>query len=102
MLLGLLPALANGTLGLFLLGGALFSAVLHVALGPRQGKTIIRALIEVLIVGGGTFALIYGCILRQPIRRFRNTYLLVLTMRNSASTRKSTIKFRLYLIISSI
>lgn len=61
MLLGLLPTLANGTLGLFLLGGALLGGVLHVALGPRQGKTVVRALIEVLIVGGGTFALIYGC-----------------------------------------
>ncbi|RRR76732.1 MAG: hypothetical protein EI684_02455 [Candidatus Viridilinea halotolerans] len=61
MLFGLLPALANGALGLLLLGGALLGAVLHVVLGPRQGKTVIRALIEALIVSSVTFALIYGC-----------------------------------------
>lgn len=61
MLLGLLPQLASGTLGLFLLGVALFVGVLHVILGPRQGKSMGRALLEVLFVAAVTFALIYGC-----------------------------------------
>lgn len=61
MLFGLMPQLASGTIGLFLLGTALLVGVLHVALAPRQGKTVVRALLEVLLVGAVTFALIYGC-----------------------------------------
>jgi hypothetical protein len=61
MLIGISPALASGTLGLFLLGGALLGGGLHIVLGPLQGKSIGRALLEVLAVGAVSFALVYGC-----------------------------------------
>lgn len=61
MFLGVLPQLARGTVGMFLLGTALLVGGLHVVLGPRQGKTIGRSLFEVLAVSALTFGLVYGC-----------------------------------------
>ena len=63
MLLGVLPQLASGSIGLFLLGVALLVGGLHIVLAPRQGKSVSRALFEVLAVGTITFVLVYGCIL---------------------------------------
>jgi hypothetical protein len=61
MLLGIFPSVAHGTIGQVLLGGAALLAGLHIALGPREGKSIGRATLEALMIGAFTFALIYGC-----------------------------------------
>lgn len=60
LLLGVVPPLLFGPIGLLLIGGAVLSAILTVVIDLRYGASAQRSLLGVLIVGAITFGLVYG------------------------------------------
>ena len=62
ILVGFLPKVAAGTLGLALGGFIILATCLHVFSSVRAGKAISRALIEVAVFGLLAFGITFGCI----------------------------------------
>jgi len=62
LLLGTAPALLQGALGMLLLGFALIGAVTHCVSAVRAGAPLWRAIIEVVLIAGITFAIVFGVI----------------------------------------
>lgn len=62
ILFGISPTIANGTIGLFLIGGAILSSILYIIIGLRNGRQVFRSIIELLIVSLIAFVTVYGCI----------------------------------------
>ena len=62
LLFGLAPVLVQGGIGLTLLGFALLASVGHIVVTARAGRSVVRAVIEVLAVAGLTVALVYGTV----------------------------------------
>jgi hypothetical protein len=61
-LLGMTPTTATGTIGLGLLGLAIVLSIVHIIIGLKQGKQVFDLVIQLIVVCGITFALVYGCI----------------------------------------
>ncbi len=62
MLAGLVPPLISGPVGLTLIIGLALGMGLHMFISVRAGRTIVRALIEVVLTGLLAFGMTYGCI----------------------------------------
>jgi hypothetical protein len=60
MLLGIVPTVAAGGIGKMLLVSVALFGLMAMILMMKSGKNPISALMLVLLVGGGTFALMYG------------------------------------------
>nr|WP_139088686.1 hypothetical protein [Oscillochloris trichoides] len=62
LFLGISPSTANGTIGLFLIGGAVISGILYSIIEVQNGKNILRSVIEIITIFAISFVLVYGCI----------------------------------------
>jgi hypothetical protein len=62
MLLGFLPSLAMGYIGLLLLAGSVLMAILTVAIDYKAGHSLAGSLVRVVVVGGLVLGLEYGII----------------------------------------
>ncbi len=60
LLAGFLQTFQTGPLGLFVLGVAVLSSLLHIVVTVRFGGSLVRALIEIVFWGGLSFGAIYG------------------------------------------
>ncbi len=73
-LLSFLPAIAWGTTGLALLGGAGIGLLLHLLVTIRWGHSLARGIVEAVAMAALTFAVVYGTmwyftvyLARQPL-----------------------------------
>lgn len=62
MLLGLVPVVAAGPLGQLLLGGAVLASCLQLFVTARAGRSVVQAIVGLLIFGVLAFGLTYGCV----------------------------------------
>ena len=62
LLLGLIPDMIRGPLGLALLGFATLAVAGHLLVTARAGQPVMRGIVEAAVVAGAAFALVYGVI----------------------------------------
>jgi hypothetical protein len=59
-IVGFIPVWATGPIGLLVIAGAIFGALMTILHDQRRGVSIVSSLLFLIIIGAVTFGLIYG------------------------------------------